>query len=147
MSKEIKIPQIETYGDATVPAFGIELFRSLLLPDLLGEDEDSVLYWAGRKIARQYPLHTTEEIIHFFHYAGWGDLTIDDQSKAQITFRLSSDIVSARIKRLPDTPFTIEAGFLAEQIQEQLGFPSEAYQEVKTGRNKYVLFKVKWDSK
>lgn len=147
MTKTAKIPSVETYSDVNLPAFGYELIRSLLLPDLLGEEEESVLYWAGRKIARNYPLHTIEEIIHFFVKAGWGNLELKDQGKSQMAFHLSSDIVTARIKRDTDCPFTLEAGFLAEQIQQQIGLATEAYSETKSGKQKSVNLIVKWDNK
>lgn len=147
MAKHSDIPKIETYGEVTLPAFGYELFRSVLLPELLGEEQESLLYWAGRKVARQYKLHTIQDIIEFFHYAGWGHLTHEEKGKNQMTFQLSSDIVSARLKNDPNASFTLEAGFLAEQIQQQLGLAAEAYNEVKTGKVKMVTFYVKWDKK
>ena len=42
----------------SVSLFGHELIRNDLLHELLGKDAPEILYWAGKKLARQYPLET-----------------------------------------------------------------------------------------
>lgn len=59
-----------------VPAFGYELIREDLLNELLGEDTPDILYWAGKQIARKYPLFSINEIKEFFTNAGWGTLEL-----------------------------------------------------------------------
>ncbi|RYL93829.1 DUF2507 domain-containing protein [Sporolactobacillus sp. THM7-4] len=141
-------PQPEHYGDASVPAFGYELFRNELLPELLGEECASILYWSGRKIARHYPLDNEAQIMTFFSQAGWGDLELIEKGKNKIIFECHSAIIESRIKDHPGSViFTLEAGFIAEQIQRILGCIAETYTEVRTGRNKKVVFTVRWDAK
>ena len=31
-----------------------QLYRDFLLPTILGDDDASILYWAGKRIARKY---------------------------------------------------------------------------------------------
>ena len=52
--------------DVSLNAFAYELLREELLPDLIGNDLDGILYWSGRNLARKYPLETIEEVIQFF---------------------------------------------------------------------------------
>ena len=52
--------------DVSLNAFAYELLREELLPDLIGNDLDGILYWSGRNLARKYPLDTIEEVIQFF---------------------------------------------------------------------------------
>ena len=33
-----------------------QLYRDFLLPTILGDDDASILYWAGKRIARKYDL-------------------------------------------------------------------------------------------
>ena len=47
-----------------------------MIPEILGEETPKILYWAGKKLARKYPLESISEIIDFFKQAGWGDLQI-----------------------------------------------------------------------
>lgn len=148
MSKKEMIPGPEQFGDASVPAFGYELLRNQLLPELLGKETASILYWAGRKLARNYPAETEEDIENFFTHAGWGDLKLTESGKTKMVFECHSSLIESRIKDHPNTvQFTMEAGFLAEQIQKIHGFIAETYTDIHTGRNKRVIFSVEWDAK
>ncbi|MCQ2008612.1 MAG: YslB family protein [Sporolactobacillus sp.] len=148
MTRNNTCPQPEHYGDATVPAFGYELIRNLLIPELLGKETASILYWSGRKIARQYPLDNEQQIIDFFDQAGWGVLEQVNKEKNKMTFECSSPLVESRIKDYSDSSsFALESGFIAEQIQRQTGCVAESYMETKTGRQKKVIFLIKWDVK
>ncbi len=65
--------------DATpkqTPLFGIELIRDYVLTDLLGSDYRQVIYWAGKRLARQFPVVDESELASFFEQAGWGTLEI-----------------------------------------------------------------------
>ena len=66
---------ITSLEDVSLNAFAYELLREELLPDLIGNDSDGILYWAGRNLARKYPLETIEEVIQFFEKVGWGTLS------------------------------------------------------------------------
>lgn len=148
MTKKETSPQPEQYGDTTVPAFGYELIRNQLIPELLGKETGSILYWAGRKLARLHPLESEEKIAVFFEQAGWGNLELTEKGKSKMVFECHSALIESRIKDNPGSvQFTMEAGFIAEQIQKIHGFVAEAYTEVRTGRVKKVVFLVKWDAK
>ncbi|MGV3488386.1 MAG: YslB family protein [Tuberibacillus sp.] len=142
------LPNIEHYSGHEVTSFGVELLRSVLLPELLGEDIAAILYWSGRKMARQYPFNTLEDVILFFEKAGWGNLIQTEESRGKMRFELSSDLVTARLTDNPESSFTLESGFLAEQLQNIKGYNTEAYTEIKNSRSsKKVLFLIKWDTK
>lgn len=140
-------PRPEHYGEATVPAFGYELIRNKLLPELLGEEYASILYWSGRKIARHYPMDNEGQLTDFFEWAGWGELTLAEKSKKKIVFECRSPLIEARIQENPNaSSFALEAGFVAEQMQHILGCIAEAMTEIQKGRHKKVIFMVKWDA-
>ncbi|MBM7644753.1 putative hydrocarbon binding protein [Scopulibacillus daqui] len=144
---KVTYPKPEHYNDTAIPAFGYELLRDALLPELLGEELSSILYWSGRKLARQYPLDTIDDIQAFFEYAAWGQLSVISQQKDKIIFDLTSELVEARMKDNPNASFSLEAGFLAEQLQRQLNCTAEAFAEPKNRKAKHVTFHVKWDFK
>ncbi|MET3196325.1 YslB family protein [Gottfriedia sp. OAE603] len=129
-----------------ISGFGYELLRNDLLSELLGKEQHDILYWAGKMIARKYPLATFEEIIGFFESAGWGTLTVVDEKKQEVHFVLTSELVTYRNQHKKDVSYQLEAGFLAMQIQQQIDVIAETYEE-QSKRSDKVKFQVKWDLK
>lgn len=127
-------------------AFAYELIREELLPDIIGKELDRISYWAGKNLARKYTLETFDEIIVFFQQAGWGDLSIIEQNRREMQVQLTSPLIAERYKNKRTTTYQLEAGFLAQQIQQQRQVIAEAYENQKK-RSEKVLFTVKWDSK
>ena len=142
ISKELIQDQDTEY----VPAFGYELIREVLIPELLGLDTPEILYWAGKKLARKYPLQNINEIIDFFKRAGWGDLFIKSETKKELQLELSSPLITQRMKDQAPHYFQLEAGFLAEQIEIQKQMIAETFEHPRK-RNGIVHFTVKWDKK
>lgn len=130
--------------ELSVPAFGYELIREELLSDLLGKDGPSLLYWAGKRLARKYVLFSIEEICEFFKSAGWGNLQLVNQTKDKMEFSLSSDLITFRLNSSTNASFQLEAGFLAEQIQQQKKMYTEAYEHPKK-KEGHIIFTLKWD--
>lgn len=137
-TKEINISEL------SVPAFGYELIREELLEELLGNEAPNILYWAGKRLARKYPLYSINEIIEFFINAGWGTLTVTDEKKDELEFTLSSELIRNRLLTKTNPTFQLEAGFLAEQIQQMKKVYAESYEHPKK-RNGTIVFTVKWD--
>lgn len=146
LSKNTAIELNQEVESETVPAFGYELIREVLLPEILGDDAPDILYWAGKQLARKYPLNSFEEIIHFFKQAGWGDLTILNETKTECKLELSSTIISKRLQSKEAHHFQLEAGFLAEQIEILKQAVAETFEHPRKRSGK-VLFTVKWDHK
>ncbi|WP_261133167.1 YslB family protein [Bacillus sp. Marseille-Q3570] len=127
--------------------FGYELMRDVLLPELLGKEDHSLLYWAGRTLARKYPMDTTEELIQFFAAANFGELQLKEETSKTITFELSSDRISELLRKRMHEGFQLEAGFLAEHIQRQKDRVTESFEEIKRGKEDKIIFTVQWDRK
>jgi predicted hydrocarbon binding protein len=126
--------------------FGYELIREVLLPDILGKDTPEILYWAGKRLARKYPLETIEDIIQFFSRAAWGVLAVKNEKKDEMEFELNSPLMVSRVKSKAEHFFQLEAGFLAQQIEIQKEVIAETFEHpIKHARN--VLFTVKWDKR
>lgn len=114
-----------------------------MLSSVLGAHEGEILYWAGKDIARQFPIFSIEEIPAFFTEAGWGNLTLLESSKKEAFYELANDIDAIKIKQ---RKFQLEAGFIAEQYQKLTGILTECHAEPKP-KHKTVRFHVKWDKK
>lgn len=143
MSNKTNIEQL-----LTIPmnAFAYELIREELLPDIIGKELDRILYWAGKNLARKYTLETFDDIIVFFQQAGWGNLSIVEQNRREMQLQLTSPLITERYKNKQSTTYQLEAGFLAQQTQQQRQVIAETYENQKKRAEK-VLFTVKWDSK
>lgn len=133
---------LEKFND-TPSLFGYELIRDILIPNLLGTDTHEILYWAGKELARQYPLQNRQDIIHFFDKAGFGLLELSKDQRNKQIYTLSGEIVQARLDYAQPS-FNLEAGFLAEQIQMQDSLYTEALTEVNK-KTKTITFIVQSD--
>lgn len=143
-SAELEINNLDT--DLTVPAFGYELIRDILLPEILGKETPDILYWAGKHLARKFPLMSINEVISFFEEAGWGTLYITKEEKKGMELELTSPFISRQFEVKTESCFKLEAGFLAEQIQSQKKLRTEASEEI-IKRHKKIKFIVQWDLK
>ncbi|MBM7660618.1 putative hydrocarbon binding protein [Bacillus mesophilus] len=138
--------QLSQFEHLHTSGIAYELIREILIPDLLGQELPSILYWSGKNIARKYPLSTIEEIIQFFKDAGWGELSILEQKSSEIQFELSGDFITARNQSRKGVSYQLEAGFIAQQIEFIQQMLTEAFEEQKKRHNK-VLFTARWDKK
>ncbi|MFD2705226.1 DUF2507 domain-containing protein [Salibacterium lacus] len=116
--------------------FNYTLLRETLLPALLGTEEPDILYWGGRRIAREYRKETTEEIQTFFQEAGWGELTLTSEKRKEMEFEMPLTREEKHLDR------HLEAGFLAEQMEHLKNTSAET---VITEKRKRILFHVYWD--
>ncbi|WP_042355149.1 YslB family protein [Bacillus rubiinfantis] len=124
--------------------FGYELIREILLPEILGQDTPEILYWAGKQLARKFPLEDFDKIVDFFDKASWGQLTLKKETKNELEFELKSPLIVSRVKKKAEHFFQLEAGFLAQQIQAQKQVMTETFEHPIKKANT-VTFTVKWD--
>ncbi|MGO2908867.1 MAG: YslB family protein [Leuconostoc citreum] len=109
-----------------VNSFALTLLRDGLLKNLLQEDYPHILYWAGKEIARQFPTDALASVVDFFKNAGFGDLEIASQDSKNQHWSLTGDLVQQRLARDKTADFSLEAGFLAQQLEVQTGAIAEA---------------------
>ncbi len=123
--------------------FGYELIRDHVIPSILGKHEGDILYWAGKELARKFPVFDTEEIPAFFHEAGWGELTAEKTSKKEAFYKLHSPSEPFKVS---ERNFQLEAGFIAEQFQKLNGFLTECYAKPNS-KDHSVTLHIAWDKK
>lgn len=86
-----------------------------------------MLYWIGKDLARAYPVATHDDLVILTHQLGLGDLHLQRHDKTSQVWRLAGPIVAERIHRDEEqTSFGLELGFLAQEIEFQLGTVAEA---------------------
>lgn len=98
-----------------------ELLRTKLLADLLGNENEMIQYYMGKNLARMYPCASIEDLGKFFSAIGWGNLQMINEKKKERQFELSGSIIQARFSY--DTPYLykMEAGWIAEQLNQLTG--------------------------
>lgn len=104
----------------------VEVLRDALLPNLLGDDSSGILYWAGKDLARQFPVATDSDLVTFFEQVGWGHLVLIKATANVINYELTGEPVARRSAAIKDPDFMLETGFLAEQAVQRTGCVSEA---------------------
>ncbi|MDN2649335.1 YslB family protein [Leuconostoc lactis] len=109
-----------------VNSFALTLLRDGLLQNLLQEDYPHILYWAGKEIARQFPFDALASVVEFFDNAGFGHLEIASQDSKNQRWTLTGDLVQQRLNLNRSADFSLEAGFLAQQLELQTGAIAEA---------------------
>lgn len=111
--------------------------RDVLLPAILGKESDGILYWIGKDLAREYTVQTIDDLVILTRQLGFGQLTLVKDNKLQHVFKLSGPEVEERLAiGKENTSFTLEAGFIAQELEFQLGTVTEA--EVDTIHHKDV---------
>ncbi|MDY0396908.1 DUF2507 domain-containing protein [Virgibacillus halophilus] len=58
------------------PGAGYDILRYIALPELFGDEKDSLLYFMGKKLARKFSISNMEELATFFYFDGLGELGI-----------------------------------------------------------------------
>ena len=106
---------------------GAATLRDIIIPALLGTETEGILYWIGKDLAREYPGATEEELIVLTNQLGMGELSLKKRSATQQIWELGGPIVDERLTLDKETTsFALEAGFLAQEIEFQLGSVAEA---------------------
>ncbi|PPA71577.1 YslB family protein [Jeotgalibacillus proteolyticus] len=132
-------------NEITTGSFGYSLIRDELLPELLGNHTNEILYWAGKSLARKHPCQNEGELIHFFERADWGTLQLIKQKGDEALLELSGPLLKQRIESNGAKHFTLEAGFLAEQYAMMKQCQTEAIQQRQ--KQAVIQFTLKWDPK
>lgn len=124
--------------------FGYELIRSHVLTNILGEDTEKILYWAGKELAREFEQTSFEDITAFFAKAGWGELSLERNTSKKMTLTLKGEAVDARIHYGKKINYALESGFLAKQLEFVQNRIVEAHAEINHKKG-FVLFTIMWE--
>ena len=124
----------------------IILLRDHLLSNLLGEDIDAILYWAGKDLARNHAVETELEVLRLFEQYSFGMLTQIEEKKNRKIYRLSGEVIEQRLENDQFPSFSLETGYLSQQLQRLNNIYSEGIYEIKP-KKKEVLLTIQMDPK
>ena len=128
------------YNQLIKSSNGIEsaLVRDILLPEILGDEADGILYWAGKDLARKFPVSSEDEIITLFKQFGFGELQLEKKNNKQQVWKLTGPTVIER-GRQEHASFNLEAGMLAQEIEFQSDLVTEASVEVEKKKSVQII--------
>ncbi|KGX93438.1 hypothetical protein N781_10320 [Pontibacillus halophilus JSM 076056 = DSM 19796] len=132
----------DEFKDIPSTQMGHEVLRTKVLPDLLGKESDTVLYYIGRNLSRMYPCESIDEIGTFFAAMAWGNLQLLKEKKNEYYFELTGEFIEKRLSYKSPYSFRMEAGFLAQQIELIMGQEAECIFETEKKKSKVILHVV-----
>jgi len=109
---------------------GYDVLRYISLPELLGSESNTLLYFMGRNLARKLDIKAIEDISYIYEKLGWGKIELVKEKRKELIFHLMADAVVQRLKSSLDAEFRLESGFLAEAIQIIKGTECECTEEI-----------------
>jgi len=109
---------------------GQDVLRYIGLQDILGKENDTLLYFIGKQMARKFEINNLEELIYLFYTLRWGKLELVKEKKKYLTFHLMSDDIVERMNTSLEIDFRLEAGFIAETITFLMDRPCECFETV-----------------
>lgn len=130
LSKQLTTIPISQLEELHTSGAGFDILRYLALPDLLGDEAPTLLYYMGKNLARKFDINSIDDITHIFETLGIGKMELVKEKKREKTFHLLSDSVVLRLKSPIAADFRLEAGFLAEAIQMIEGIECECTEEI-----------------
>lgn len=102
-----------------------QLYRDFLLPTILGDDNATILYWAGKRIARHYDLTDLDDLVEFFNMAEFGKLEKVKERRSSTVFELSGQTIEDRLNS-DSKEFSLESGMIAEAVEKATGRVTES---------------------
>ncbi|RKQ37942.1 YslB family protein [Oceanobacillus halophilus] len=130
MSKKLEQLTISQLSNLHTSGAGYDVLRYISLPELLGKESNTLLYFIGRDLARKFEVDSMETLCKTFKQMGWGELELVKEKRKELTFQLMADSVVLRLQAPFETEFRLESGFLAEAIQQLLGRECECTEDV-----------------
>lgn len=130
MAKKQEPVSLSLLDELHTSGAGYDVLRYISLPELLGSESGTLLYFMGRNLARKLDIKAIEDISYVYEKLGWGKLELVKEKKRELTFSLMADVVVQRLKSPLDAEFRLESGFLAEAIQIIKGTECECFEEI-----------------
>lgn len=141
MLKKLEPFSLSMLENLHTPGAGYDILRYISLPDLLGKESSTILYFMGKNLARKFEFETLGDIYYFFQQIGWGNLELVKERRRELIFHLLSDSVVHRLQAPFEADFRLEAGFLAEAIQQLEETECECIEDI-NHRIHQIRFKV-----
>ncbi|QKY69611.1 YslB family protein [Lentibacillus sp. CBA3610] len=118
MSKNHESMPVTLLDQLHTSGAGYDMIRYIGLPDMFGTESNTLLYFMGKNLARKLNIESISDIVYAFEKLGWGQLELFKEKKKELVFQLMADSVVYRLSAPLETEFRLEAGFLAESVEQ-----------------------------
>lgn len=131
-----------------IPLFAYHILRDNIVKTITGDHQNAILYWLGKDLALQFNASSIEECANLFLELGWGYLEEQQSSSTTKTFTLTSPFFHTRKVTNNTATFSLECGFLAQQLAMLEEKHTEGHFEVAAKQTEIqVLFKINLQEK
>src|SRR5699024_408896 len=130
MAKKQEPVSLSLLDELHTSGAGYDVLRYISLPELLGSESNTLLYFMGRNLARKLDIKAIEDISYIFEKLGWGEIELVKEKRRELFFHLMADSVIQSLKSPFDAEFRLESGFLVETIQIIKGTECECTEEI-----------------
>lgn len=107
---------LSTLDEFSSDTTGQDVLRYICLPEFLGMEKENLLYFIGKRLARNLDIKTLDDIFLVFNKLHWGKLELIKDKRNKMDFHMMADAIAQRIESSINIEFLLEAGFLAEAI-------------------------------
>src|SRR5699024_1088052 len=130
MAKKQEPVSLSLLDELHTSGAGYDVLRYISLPELLGSESNTLLYFMGRHPARRLDIKAIEDISYIFEKLGGGEIELGKEKRRELVRHLMADAVVQRLKSPLDAEFRLESGFLADAIQIMKGTECECTVEI-----------------
>ncbi|WP_156291225.1 DUF2507 domain-containing protein [Oceanobacillus salinisoli] len=116
--------------DLRTDGAGYDVLRYISLPELLGKESDTLLYFMGKNLARKFEIDSLESLYLIIEALGWGKLDLVKEKKKELVFELMADSIVLKLQTPFAREFRLESGFIAEAIQQIFGRECECIENI-----------------
>lgn len=113
-----KLIPLSHFDNLPEPTAGHDVLRYISMPDFLGQEKETILYFIGRNLARKINIETIDDLYYLFDKFRWGTLELVKDRRRTLTFHLMSDDVATRLMSPFQIDYRLESGFIAEAIEK-----------------------------
>src|SRR5699024_3135793 len=93
MPKNKKTLPLSLLNELHTSGAGYDMLRYINLPNLLGDEAHTILYFMGKDLARNLEIKKIEDLYYIADKLGWGRLELVKEKKQSLTFHLMADAV------------------------------------------------------
>src|SRR5699024_329236 len=121
---------ISAFEDLQSNGAGYDILRYVSLPQLLGKESDTIMYFLGKSLSQTVEIHSIDDIILFFKQLGWGALDPVKEKRKSSTFHLLDDSIVQKLQSSLEIDFRYESGFLAGACEQLYGTECECIEKI-----------------
>src|SRR5690625_3790751 len=116
MAKKQEPVSLSLLDELHTSGAGYDVLRYISLPELLGSESNTLLYYMGRNLARKLDIKAIEDISYIFEKLGWGEIELVKEKRKELFFYFIADSFFKALKLSNYWVFSFQIIFLIRYI-------------------------------